>query len=43
METLKREHGVSLLFSTHDERVMRRARRIVHMRDGRVDQDEARA
>jgi putative ABC transport system ATP-binding protein len=43
METLNRDHGVTFLFSTHDERVMRRARRIVHMRDGRVDQDELRA
>jgi putative ABC transport system ATP-binding protein len=43
MEELNREHGVTFLFSTHDERVMRRARRIVRMRDGRVDDDEVRA
>ncbi len=40
MEQLNREHRVTFLFSTHDERVMRRARRIVRMRDGRVEQDE---
>ncbi len=40
MEKLNRERGVTFLFSTHDPRVMKRARRVVHLVDGRVDQDE---
>ncbi|VAX19037.1 ABC-type antimicrobial peptide transport system, ATPase component [hydrothermal vent metagenome] len=41
MEKLNREKGVTFLFSTHDERVMRRARRIITMRDGKLVGDEA--
>jgi putative ABC transport system ATP-binding protein len=40
MEALNRERQVTFLFSTHDPRVMERARRIVHMADGRVERDE---
>jgi putative ABC transport system ATP-binding protein len=43
MERLNREHGATFLFSTHDERVMRRARRIVTLVDGRVRSDERRS
>ena len=39
MEKLNREHGTTFLFSTHDPRVMRRARRIIHLVDGRVEKD----
>jgi putative ABC transport system ATP-binding protein len=42
METLNRDRGVTFLFSTHDPRVMDRARRVVRIVDGRVDQDETR-
>ncbi len=42
MEKLNLEHGVTFIFSTHDPRVMARARRIIHMVDGRVDRDERR-
>jgi len=42
MEKLNAEHGVTFLFSTHDPRVMDRARRLVRMVDGRVASDEAR-
>ncbi|MCB9753171.1 MAG: ABC transporter ATP-binding protein [Myxococcales bacterium] len=42
MEKLNREHGATFIFSTHDPRVMARARRIIHMVDGRVDRDERR-
>ncbi len=42
MERLNQEHGVTFIFSTHDPRVMARARRIIHMVDGRVDRDERR-
>ena len=40
MERLNRERGVTFIFSTHDPRVMERARRIVHMVDGNVETDE---
>ena len=41
MEKLNRERGTTFLFSTHDPRVMSRARRIIHLLDGRVDEDRA--
>jgi putative ABC transport system ATP-binding protein len=37
METLNRERGATFIFSTHDPRVMKRARKIVHMVDGKID------
>lgn len=40
MEKMNHEHGVTFVFSTHDPRVMERARRIVHRLDGRVARDE---
>jgi len=40
MERQNRERRVTFLFSTHDPRVMERARRIVHVVDGRVESDE---
>jgi putative ABC transport system ATP-binding protein len=39
MSTLNVEHGVTFVFSTHDPRVMRHARRIVTLVDGRVESD----
>lgn len=36
MEGLNREFGVTFLFSTHDPRVMSRARRVVRIHDGRL-------
>ena len=43
METLNRENQVTFLFSTHDPRVMARARRLIRLVDGRIDKDEVRA
>jgi len=43
MARMNVEHGVTFLFSTHDARVMERARRIVHLDDGRVSADEVRS
>ena len=43
METLNREQQVTFLFSTHDPRVMARARRLVRLVDGRIENDEVRA
>ena len=40
---LNRDLGVTFVFATHDERVMRRSRRVVQMIDGRIDSDETRA
>ena len=42
METLNRDNQVTFLFSTHDPRVMARARRLIRLVDGRIDNDEVR-
>lgn len=36
METLNQQHGITFLFSTHDQHVMDRAKRIIHIQDGQV-------
>jgi putative ABC transport system ATP-binding protein len=41
MGTLNREKGMTFLFSTHDERVMKRARRVITLRDGRIISDRS--
>jgi putative ABC transport system ATP-binding protein len=33
------EKGVTFIFSTHDAMVMDYARRLVHIRDGRIEDD----
>ena len=43
MEALNREQWVTFLFSTHDPRVMGRARRLIRLVDGRIESDEVRA
>ena len=43
MEQLNRERGITFLFSTHDPRVMARARRLVRIVDGRVESEERRS
>ena len=40
MEGLNRDQGVTFLFSTHDPRVMERARRVIRLVDGRIESDE---
>ena len=42
MEKLNQDRGVTFVFSTHDPKVMDRARRLVRLVDGRVDSDERR-
>lgn len=42
MLDLNREMGITFLFSTHDETVIERARRVIRLRDGRVDRVEIR-
>jgi len=41
METLNREENITFIFSTHDARVMKKARRIVTMEDGKIISDES--
>jgi len=41
MEKMNKEHGVTFIFSTHDPKVMDRARRLVKMVDGKVANDES--
>jgi putative ABC transport system ATP-binding protein len=43
MQALNRQEGVTFLFSTHDPRVMDRARRLIRLRDGALESDEVRA
>jgi putative ABC transport system ATP-binding protein len=42
MEKLNQERAVTFIFSTHDPRVMERARRIVRLVDGKIESDETR-
>jgi putative ABC transport system ATP-binding protein len=42
MLAMNESKGTTFLFSTHDPRVMRHARRLVKMRDGRLVADERR-
>ncbi|MCI0694368.1 ABC transporter ATP-binding protein [candidate division KSB1 bacterium] len=37
MRRLNQEQGVTFIFSTHDPRIMQAAARLVHLRDGRID------
>jgi len=42
MEHLNRDKGVTFLFSTHDQRVINRARRVIRLLDGKLASDEVR-
>ena len=42
MKEINRERGTTFLFATHDPLIMENARRIVHLRDGKVVRDEVR-
>jgi putative ABC transport system ATP-binding protein len=39
---LNEHHGTTFVIATHDQRVMRYAKRVVHMLDGRIVEDERR-
>ena len=39
MRRMNEERGVTFLFSTHDPLVIERAKRVVTVRDGRVEED----
>jgi len=40
MRQLNQEQKITFVFSTHDEKIMERATRLIHLRDGRIEQDE---
>jgi len=40
MQKLNREEKITLIFSTHDQRVIERAKRVITLVDGRVTSDE---
>ncbi len=40
MEKLNREEKITFIFSTHDQRVVRKARRVITLVDGKIDKDE---
>jgi len=42
MKHLNEAQGKTFVFSTHDEKIMERARRLIHMRDGKIERDEVR-
>ncbi|WP_337867085.1 ABC transporter ATP-binding protein [Ignavibacterium sp.] len=39
MEELNKKHKMTFIFSTHDEKVIRRAHRVIQLRDGKVEKD----
>jgi len=40
MQNLNEQHGITFLFSSHDQRVIDRAKRIIQVQDGQVISDE---
>lgn len=40
MEQLNRDEGITFIFSTHDARVVKQARRVITLEDGKVISDE---
>jgi len=42
MEKLNREENITFIFSTHDARVVKKARRVITIEDGQIISDEAR-
>lgn len=42
MKQLNTDHGVTFLFATHDPSVMAAAKRVIHLVDGRIEEDERR-
>lgn len=43
MQTLNEQHGITFLFSTHDQRVIDRAKRVIYIKDGHIESDEMKA
>jgi putative ABC transport system ATP-binding protein len=42
MRDLNKESGMTFVFSTHDSMIMEKARRLILLKDGMIDSDEAR-
>lgn len=42
MAQLNKEEGITFIFSTHDQRVVDRARRVITLKDGKIEKDEER-
>jgi len=42
MRSLNEEKGVTFIFATHDPKVMEAAKRIIHLEDGKIVEDERR-
>lgn len=42
MQKLNQDSGTTFLFSTHDQRVMDRAHRLIRLRDGQIEADKVR-
>ncbi len=40
MEHMNREHNLTFIFSSHDQKVIDRARRLIILRDGMIEKDE---
>jgi len=40
MKELNEKHNMTFVFSTHDEKIMARASRLIHMQDGLIEFDE---
>jgi putative ABC transport system ATP-binding protein len=40
MERLNKEEGMTFVFATHDDRVLKKARRIISIEDGKVLSDD---
>lgn len=40
MRRLNEDKGISFVFSTHDPMVVERARRVIRMREGRIEADD---
>jgi putative ABC transport system ATP-binding protein len=42
MAKLNKEENITFVFSTHDQRVVDRARRVITLVDGKIESDERR-
>jgi putative ABC transport system ATP-binding protein len=41
MKKLNEEKGVTFIFSSHDNKIIERAKRVVYLRDGEIQREEA--
>jgi len=39
MEKLNKEEKITFIFSTHDQRVVKKARRVITLEDGKINED----